>query len=80
MCRIQEYWSSLKCTCYTKKHREGCTRVLLRPGSLITNRARSVRLVIRDTVVYGEKQLLFYTVILKIVDRGYATLHWKNVQ
>ena len=33
---------------YTKKHRGGCTRVLLRPGSLITNRARSVRLVIRD--------------------------------
>ena len=31
---------------YTKKHRGGCTRGLLRPGHLITNRARSVRLVI----------------------------------
>ena len=33
---------------YTKKHRGGCTRGLLRPGSLITNLARSVRFVIRD--------------------------------
>ena len=32
---------------YTKKHRGGCTRVLLRPGHLITNRTQSVRLVIR---------------------------------
>ena len=31
---------------YTKKHRGGCTRGLLRPGPPITNRARSVRLVI----------------------------------
>ena len=31
---------------YTKKHRGGCTRSLLRPGPSITNRARSVRLVI----------------------------------
>ena len=35
------------CVYYTKKHRGGCTRVLLRPGPLITNRARSVRLVIK---------------------------------
>ena len=32
---------------YTKKHRGGCTRVSLRPGHLITNRARSVRFVIK---------------------------------
>ena len=31
---------------YTKKHRGGCTRSLLRPVPTITNRARSVRLVI----------------------------------
>ena len=31
---------------YTKKHRGGCKRGLLRPGPSITNRARSVRLVI----------------------------------
>ena len=35
-------------TYYTKKHRGGCTRWLLRPGLLITNRARSVRLVINS--------------------------------
>ena len=32
---------------YTKKHRGGCTRVSLRPGHLITTRARSVRVVIK---------------------------------
>ena len=32
---------------YTKKHRVGCTRGSLQPGPSITNRSRSVRLVIQ---------------------------------
>ena len=39
--------SSNKLPFYTKKHRGGCTRVSLRPGHLITTRARSVRVVIK---------------------------------
>ena len=46
--RVHCQWKYLvSCLSYTKKHRGGCTRGLLRPGPLITNRARSVRLVIR---------------------------------
>ena len=47
-CMYTDWSGQYKCAYYTKKHRGGCMRVLLRPGSLITNRARSVRLVIRD--------------------------------